>query len=49
LLKSGYIYYEQQEWKQARELFTRLRQEYAGTTEARLAEKRLQRMDKEGH
>jgi tol-pal system protein YbgF len=49
LLKSGYIYYEKRNWPQARELFQRLQQEHAGGTEARLAVKRLERMDKEGH
>lgn len=49
LLKSGYIYYEKRDWNKARELFTRLQQQYPGTTEARLAGKRLQRMEKEGH
>ena len=49
LLKSGYIQYEKRDWNKARELFNRLKQEFSGTTEARLAAKRLQRMDKEGH
>ncbi|MEN8166707.1 MAG: tol-pal system protein YbgF [Pseudomonadota bacterium] len=49
LLKSGYIQYEKRNWSQARELFKRLQQEHAGGTEARLAVKRLERMDKEGH
>ena len=49
LLKSGYIFYEKRDWSKARELFDKLRQEYPGSTEARLAGKRLQRMDKEGH
>ncbi|MDJ0807769.1 MAG: tol-pal system protein YbgF [Gammaproteobacteria bacterium] len=49
LLKSGYIHYEKRNWSEARELFNRLKQEFAGSTEARLAGKRLQRMDKEGH
>ena len=49
LLKSGYIHYEKGEWGQARDLFNRLTREFSGSTEARLAVKRLQRMDKEGH
>jgi tol-pal system protein YbgF len=49
LLKSGYIYYEKQQWQQARELFDRVNSQYPGSTEARLAEKRLERMQKEGH
>ena len=49
LLKSGYIHYEKKDWPQAREFFERVKQEYAGSTEARLADKRLERMVKEGH
>ena len=49
LLKSGYIYYEKQDWQKARELFDKVKADYPGTTEARLADKRLERMDKEGH
>jgi len=49
LLKSGYIYYEKRDWAKAREMFKRLNQEHPGGTEARLAAKRLERMDKEGH
>jgi len=49
LLKSGYIYYEKRDWAKAREMFMRLNQEHPGGTEARLAAKRLERMDKEGH
>jgi tol-pal system protein YbgF len=48
LLKSGYIFYEKQDWAKAREFFGRLQTEHAGSTEARLAGKRLERMDKEG-
>jgi len=48
LLKSGYIYYEKKQWQQARELFDRVKSQYPGSTEARLAEKRLERMQKEG-
>jgi len=49
LLKSGYIYYEKQDWQKARELFNKVLTDYPGTTEARLADKRLERMDKEAH
>jgi TolA-binding protein len=49
LLKSGYIYYEKKDWQKARELFVRVKTDYPGTTEARLADKRLQLMDKEGN
>jgi tol-pal system protein YbgF len=49
LLKSAYIYYEKRDWAKARELFSRVNAEYSGSTEARLAAKRLERMDKQGH
>lgn len=49
MLKMGYIFYEQQAWDKAREVLRRLQSEYPGSTEARLGEKRLQRIDKEGH
>jgi len=49
LLKSGYIQYEKKHWAKARELFKQVSERYAGSTEARLAAKRLQRMHKEGH
>ena len=49
MLKMGYIFYEQQAWDKAREVLTRLQSDYPGSTEARLGQKRLERMDKEGH
>ncbi len=49
MLKMGYIFYEQQAWDKAREVLTRLQNDYPGSTEARLGEKRLTRMEKEGH
>ncbi len=49
MLKSGYIHYEKRAWKTARDLFERLKKQYPGTTEARLAANRLDRMFKEGH
>lgn len=49
LLKSGYIQYEKKDWQKARDLFNRVKSDYPGSTEARLADKRLERMDKEGH
>ena len=48
-LKIGYIYYEKHDWKEARQILKGLVDAYPGTTEARLAEDRLQRMKKEGH
>ncbi len=49
MLKMGYIFYEQQAWDKAREVLQRLQSDFPGSTEARLGEKRLERMDKEGH
>ncbi len=49
LLKSGYIHYEKHQWDEARRLFNRLQSEFSGSTEARLAAKRLERMEREGH
>jgi tol-pal system protein YbgF len=49
MLKMGYIFYEQKAWDKAREVLQRLLSEFPNSTEARLGEKRLQRMDKEGH
>jgi tol-pal system protein YbgF len=48
-LKIGYIYYEKQDWAAARKELSSLVTGYPGSTEARLAEDRLQRMKKEGH
>jgi tol-pal system protein YbgF len=49
MLKMGYIFYEQKSWDKAKEVLNRLQQEYPGSTEARLGEKRLQRIAKEGN
>jgi len=48
-LKMGYIYYENKDWKAAREHLDLVVSQYPGTTSARLASERLQRMKKEGH
>lgn len=48
-LKIGYIYYEKQDWTAARQELSSLVTGYPGSTEARLADDRLQRMKKEGH
>jgi tol-pal system protein YbgF len=48
-LKIGYIYYENQDWAAARQELGGLVTGYPGSTEARLADDRLQRMKKEGH
>ncbi|MEJ2405142.1 MAG: tol-pal system protein YbgF [Candidatus Thiodiazotropha sp.] len=49
LLKMGYIHYEKQRWDEAKAILKELQMNYPNTTEARLADKRLQRISKEGH
>ena len=49
MLKMGYIFYEKKTWDKAKEVLNRLQQEYPGSTEARLGQKRLQRIAKEGN
>lgn len=48
MLKMGYIYYEKQRWDDAKNILRDLQLNYPATTEARLAEKRMQRIKKEG-
>jgi tol-pal system protein YbgF len=48
MLKIGFIHYEKRQWTKARDMLGRLVQEHPGSTEARLAEQRLERMRKEG-
>ena len=48
LLKIGYIHYEMKQTDDARRVLTDLTKRYPGTTPARLAENRLQRMKLEG-
>ncbi|MCU7905702.1 MAG: tol-pal system protein YbgF [Candidatus Thiodiazotropha sp. (ex Epidulcina cf. delphinae)] len=48
MLKMGYIYYEKQNWDAAKKVLRELQGNYPVSTEARLAEKRLQRIAKEG-
>lgn len=48
-LKMGYIHYENGEWAQARQELSAVVSDYPGTTAARLANDRLQRMAQEGH
>lgn len=47
-LKTGYIYYEKKDWPAARQALDEVVNGYPGTTAARLAADRLQRMEKEG-
>jgi len=49
LLKIGYSFYELGEYKSAREALNRVRDRFPDTSEARLAKKRLERMDEEGN
>jgi tol-pal system protein YbgF len=48
-LKIGYILYEKKDWAGARRELSGVVSDYPGTTAARLADNRLQRMKKEGH
>ena len=48
-LKIGFIHYENQNWPAARQELNVVVNDYPGTTAARLASDRLQRMQKEGH
>ena len=49
MLKTGFIYYEQQKWTQARKILSDLRRQYPTATESRLAKKRLDQMRAQGH
>lgn len=48
-LKMGYIQYELKDWAKARESLNDVVKAYPGSTSARLAQERLDRMQKEGH
>ena len=48
-LKMGYIYYEQNNWAEAREILGKVVKDSPGSTSARLAQERIDRMQKEGH
>jgi tol-pal system protein YbgF len=49
LLKIGFIHYELGEWSNAKEVLSRVIQDYPNSTEAGLAEERLDRIRREGH
>lgn len=49
MLKIGYIHFDQSDWKRARTTLQDVARKYPDTTEARLAESRLDRMTREGH
>ena len=48
-LKLGYTHYELDNWNEAREILTGLRNEHPNSSVARLADQRLKRMKREGH
>ncbi|MEW8086136.1 MAG: tol-pal system protein YbgF [Candidatus Thiodiazotropha endolucinida] len=49
MLKIGYIQYEKKNWTGTRNILKQLINNFPATTESRLAQKRLQRLTKEGH
>jgi len=49
MLKLGYIHYELRQWRQARDQLRQLDEQYPRSTEARLAQRRLEQMRREGH
>lgn len=49
MLKLGYTYYELQQYAEAKQILLQLRERFPGETAANLADKRLERMRKEGH
>ncbi|MEW8645187.1 MAG: tol-pal system protein YbgF [Candidatus Thiodiazotropha endolucinida] len=49
MLKIGYIQYEKKNWTGTRNILKELMDNFPATTESRLAQKRLQRLTKEGH
>ncbi len=49
MLKIGFTYYEMQDWVSAKEALELVINKYPGTTVARKAKERLQRMKREGH
>ncbi|MBT3012474.1 MAG: tol-pal system protein YbgF [Candidatus Thiodiazotropha sp. (ex Lucina pensylvanica)] len=49
MLKIGYIQYEKKNWTGTRNILKQLMDNFPATTESRLAQKRLQRLTKEGH
>ena len=49
MLKIGYIQDEQKDWQNARNTLQDVTRKFPDTTEARLAQSRLERMAREGH
>jgi len=49
MLKKGFSFYELGEWEEARNSLTELTKKYPKSTPAHLAQKRLQKMKREGH
>ncbi len=48
-LKLGYCYYEKGEWNKARQIFMQVARDYKGSSVARLAERRLKQLKRDGH
>jgi tol-pal system protein YbgF len=48
LLKMGYIHYEKRQWREAKDILGKIVREYPSTTEAKLAQSRLDRIRTEG-
>lgn len=48
-LKIGFIHYEMSDWQKSRQELEAVTKAYPGSTAARLAEERLQRLQREGH
>ncbi len=48
LLKMGYIHYEKRQWREAKDILGQIVREYPSTTEAKLAQSRLDRIRSEG-
>ena len=49
MLKMGYSHYELKDWKAAEEVLVQVVKRFPGTSTAKLAQERLERMKKEGH
>jgi tol-pal system protein YbgF len=49
MLKIGYIHYDQGDWQWARETLEDVIEKFPDTSEARLAQSRIERMRREGH
>ncbi len=48
-LKLGYCYYEKGQWNKAKQTFIQVARDYQGSSVARLAERRLKQLKRDGH